>query len=274
MALTKAYGAGTQLAFWTQVDTRGHMTAFDATTTAGATASGMRQFTGIKSANPAPVEPDFPLITGDDGPIGRIDFGTAETPKWVMEVAIGDLTADAQLQGTTVHSIGDAYFNAYQPLDAVYPDIAIIYNSKAKNSPTNTKAWRSLLVPICTAVPLDRDNYQERTPAVFRYSILANPAVKYPWGVTITAAIAGTEQTIGFVVQADNPIIAHRLTGDNSTTTFNLPKTPVSVAKTVVYTGNGALATVSSVHVANKTMTLSVAPGTGVEIQVFYEFTP
>ena len=274
MPLAKAYSAGTQLAFWSQVDTRGHMTAYDATVTQGATASGMRQFVGIKSANPAPVEPEFPLITGDDGPIGRIDFGTNETPNWIMELAVSDLQADAYLQGTTLHTVGQAYFNAYQPLDAVYPDICIIYNAKAKNHPTSTKAWRSILFPICTAIPLDRDAYTERAPAVFRYKLLANPSTLYPWGVTITEATAGTAQTIGFVVQADNPILMHRLTGDNSTTVWNLPKTPVSVAKTIVWTGNGALATVNSVDTTAKTMTLSAVVPTGTEIQVFYEFTP
>lgn len=274
MPLKKSFGAGVQLAYWSQVDTRGHMTAWDGTTTTGPTSSGMRQFVGIKSANPAPVEPEFPLITGDDGPIGRIDFGTNETPNWIMEIAVSDLDADGALQGTTPHAIGDAYFNSFQPLDAVYPDICLIYNSKAKNHPTSTKAWRSLLCPIVTAVPLDRDNYQERTPAVYKYKLLANPAVKYPWGVTITEAIAGTAQTIGFVVQSDNPIICHRLTGDGSNTTFNVPKAPISTAKTIVYAGNGLLTALASVSPSGKTITFGSIPANGQELQVFMEFTP
>lgn len=274
MALKKNYAAGFQLAFMSQIDTNGFMTAWDGTTTTGATASGMRQFVGVKTANPAPVEPDFPQITGDDGPIGKIAFASNETPSWIMETAINDFDINAVLQSTIVHQVGEAYLNAFQPLDGVYPDICVIYNSKAKNSPANTSAWTGVFFPACNAVPLHRDQYQERTPGVFRYKLLANPASVYPWGVTITEAVAGTTQPVGFEFQSDNPMIMHRLTGDGSTTTFNLPKTPVSVSKTIVYTGNGALATVSSVSPAAKTMTLSVAPALNAKIEVFYEFTP
>lgn len=273
MPLKKNYGAGVQECFWSQIDTRGHMTAWDGTTTTGATAQGMRQFVGMKTANPTPVEPEFPQITGDDGPIGRIDFGSNETPNWIMEVAINDLDTDAILQGTIVHAIGEAYFNAFQPLDAVYPDIAVVYNSKAKNSPSNTKAWSGIIFPVVTAVPLDRDQYQERTPAVFKYKLLANPAAKYPWGVTITEAIAGTTEPVGFKFQSDNPIILHRLTGDGALATFNLPKTPVSVSKTVVWNTTGASLTVSSISTANNTMTLSAIPAINTEIYVMMEYS-
>lgn len=273
MAQTKHYAAGAQECFWSQIDTNGFMTAYDGTTTQGATASGMRQFVGIKQANPAPVEPDFPLITGDDGPIGRIPFPSGETPQWVMEVAINDYVTDAALQSTTVHQVGDAYLNAFQPLDGLYPDICIIYNSKAKNSPANTSAWEGILFPACNAVPLDRDKYQERTPAVYKYKILANPTNIYPWGVTITEAIAGTTQPIGFKFSADNPIIMHRLTGDGATVTFNLPKTPISTTKTVVYTGNGQLIALASVSAANKTITFTVAPALGAKVEIWMEYS-
>lgn len=274
MPLQKAYSAGTQLAFWSQIDTNGFMTAWDGTTTSGATASGMRQFLGIKTANPAVVEPDFPQITGDDGAIGRIAFPANETPQWTMDVAINDLQTNAYLQSTTVHAVGEAYLNAFNPLDPSYPDICIIYNAKAKNSPTNTSAWTGMIFPACNAVPLHRDQFQERTPAVYRYKVLANPASVYPWGVTITEAIAGSTSPVGFEFQSDNPILMHRLTGDGSTTTFNLPKAPVSVSKTIVWTGNGASATVSSVSPSGKTMTLSVAPALNAKVTVFFEFTP
>lgn len=273
MALKKGYAAGVQECFWSQIDSSGFMTAYDGTTTQGATASGMRQWTGMKKANPVPVEPDFPLITGDDGPIGRIPFGSNATPEWIAEQAVNDFDANAQLQSTTAFQLGDAYLNAFQPLDGVYPDICVIYNSKAKNSPTNTAAWEGVLFPACNAVPLHRDQYQERTPAVFKYKLLANPASVFPWGVTITEALQGTVTPVGFEFQADNPIIMQRFTGDGATTVFNLQKTPVSVSKTIVWTGNGQVVALASVSTTNKTMTFTVAPALGAKIEVFMEYT-
>lgn len=275
MAITQNFSAGTQLAFWSQVDTTGKMTSWNGSrATVAGVAAGMRRFYGIKQANPAPVEPEFPLITGDDGPIGKIDFPPGETPEWIMELAVNDADAKAQLQGTAINTIGQAYFGAFQPYNPVYPDICVVYNSKSKNYGVGTKAWQGVIFPVCSAVPLERDAYNERTPAVYRYKLLAQSVSKYPWGVTITEALQGDTASVGFDFQSDNPITMHALVGDGTTVTFSVPVTPVSVAKTVVYTGNGALQTLASVSTANKTITFGSAPALNADIMIMMEFTP
>lgn len=275
MATTTVISAGTQLAFFSQVDSTGKMTSWNGSrSTSNGVAAGMRQFYGIKQANPAIVEPEFVPVTGDDGAIGKIDFPPGDTPEWIMEVAISDLETVAQLQGTIVQTIGQAYFGAFQPTDPVYPDICVVYNSKAKNYGVGTKAWQGVIFPVCSAVPLDRDAYNERTAATYRYKMLAQAVTKTPWGVTINSANNGTDSPVGLNFQSDNPIIIQAYIGNGSTTEFFTQKTPVSVAKTIVWTGNGAVATVNSVNTTTKSFTLSGAPANNTDVLVMMEFTP
>jgi hypothetical protein len=119
---------------------------------------------------------------------------------------------------------------------------------------------------------------QERTVADDFLTVAMQPINQYPWGLTLTEALNGTETGYAIPFNADNPIHMKRWVGDNTAVTFTLDYAPVSVAKTyvVVFPSGGVpfVATVNSVSAVNKTFTLSAAPATNAAVVALYEFTP
>lgn len=276
MAPNKGISAGNQLSFWGQVDSIGFFNGTSGAVATGATGEPMGKLLGIKTASPGPVEPDFVNITGDDTVLGAIDFGPNQAPTWIVEVAAFDMATDAILQGTLVETLGGLRIGVLQPNDPSYPDTCLIYQAKTKYKDTGSdgvKAWSGFIVPLATMIPLGRKELNERTPAVYRYKVVAQTASRKPWGVTISEALLGTSGGPLLPFTSDYPIVMERFTGNAIAVTFNLTYTPVSVARTVVHVDT-APTTVLSVSTTSKTFTLSSAPAAGAKVEVIYEFTP
>lgn len=277
MAPTRYIAAGTQLAFWGQLDTYGFFNGQSGSVATGATGEAMGRLLGIKSANPGPVEPSIVNITGDDTVLGAIDFGPNEVPSWIMEMGAFDLANQARFQTTSVETLPSGVkIGVLQPNDPLYPDICIIYQGKTKYKDAGqdgVKAWSGYIVPLCSIVPLGRAAFSEREAAADRYKVTAQVASRKPWGVTISEALLGTSGTPLLPFTSDNPIVMERWTGNNVLTTFNLTYTPISAAKTVVWSET-AQSTPSSVDTALKTMTLGSAPANNARVIALYEFAP
>jgi hypothetical protein len=252
--------AGTQLAFYGIYDSSGVLKGSTTGTLAqGAAGSGMRQLVGIKRANPGPAEPEDVDITGDDTVLGSIEFGPIETPSFIIESAVFDLDIQAALQGTSVESLGDLRLGVAQPDNAVYPDICLIVQGKAKKFDAGVKgikAWVGYIIPVCTVIPLDREEYSERTAGVNRYQVNTQVANQKPWGVTIADGDLGTTGAPLDYGPVD--------------------KTPVSVGKIIIHEGNGQLLTATTDYtLATATITrVAGALGAATNWQVVYEFNP
>src|ERR1700741_1973708 len=143
MAPTRSIQAGTQLAFWGQVDAFGFFAGTSGSVASGANGESMGRLLGIKTANPGPVEPESVNVTGDDTTLGAIDFGPNEVPTWIMELAALDLNNQALMQGTLVETLGGLKISTLQPNDPVYPDICLIYQGKAKRQGCRLRGFQS-----------------------------------------------------------------------------------------------------------------------------------
>jgi hypothetical protein len=273
--------AGTQLAFYGIYDSSGVLKGSTTGTLAQGTAgSGMKQLVGIKRANPGPAQPEDVDITGDDTVLGSIEFGPSETPSFVIESAVFDLDIQAALQGTSVESLGDLRLGVAQPDNAVYPDICLIVQGKAKKFDAGVKgikAWVGYIIPVCTVIPLDREEYSERTAGVNRYQVNTQVANQKPWGVTIADGDLGTTGAPLIPFTSDNPITMHTFIGDGATSDYGpVDKTPVSVGKIIIHEGNGQLLTATTDYtLATATITrVAGALGAATNWQVVYEFNP
>lgn len=273
----RAISAGVQNSWWSRIDTSGRMIGPSGSTSNGAS-EGMRNILGIKTANPGPVEPEAVNITGDDIVLGAIDFGPNEVPQYIMEVAAFDLDTQAKLQSTLVEQLADIRFNVLQPNNPEYVDIMQIIQAKAKSKDTGTdgtKAWHGYLIPVASAVPLGRAEFNERTPAVDRYKVTVQVASRKPWGVTITESVLGTTGGPLLEFTADNPINMHYLVGNGAISTIVLDKTPVSLTKIIIHKGNGQLLTPTVDYtLSGNTITLVAIPTAGQYVHALYEYQP
>jgi hypothetical protein len=273
----RAISAGVQNSWWSRINRSGYMIGPSGSESNAAT-EGMRQVLGIKSANPGPVEPEAVNITGDDTVLGAIDFGPNEVPTFIMEAAAFDLDTQAKLQSTLVETLGDIRIGVMQPTNAEYVDIMMIIQAKAKSKDTatdGTKSWMGYLIPVASAVPLGRAEFNERTPAVDRFKVTVQVASRKPWGVTIADAVLGTTGAPLLPFTSDNPLTMHYLVGNASANTIVLDKTPVSLAKTIVHKGNGQLLTPTTDYtLSGSTITLIATPTAGQIVEVLYEYQP
>ncbi len=273
--------AGTQLAYYGIYDPAGRLKGSTTGTLAtGAVGSGMKRLVGIKRANPGPGEPEDVPISGDDEPIGSIEFGPAETPSFIIESALFDLDIQAALQGTVVQSLQDLRLGVAQPNNPVYPDICLIIQGKAKKQDVGVKgikAWTGVIVPIASVIPLGRAEYQERTAGVNRYQVNTQVASKQPWGVTIADGDLGTTGAPLIPFSSDNPIAMHTFIGDGAVAVYGpLDNTPVSVGKIIIHEGNGQLIDPTT-DFTLATATITRVGGNltdGTYWQVVYEFNP
>lgn len=268
--------AGTQLAFLGTVDSQGFLVGGDPTTTGA-----MIRLLGIQTANPGPVEGEDVNVPGDDTSLGKIEFGPAETPSFVVNLGAFDLRRDAVLQGTAVEAVGGGgiQIGVIQPNEPEYPDVCLIIQSKSKKKDTGAdgvKAWSGYIIPLCTAQPLHRETFEGRTAANDRIRVTTQVASRKPWGVTILSADLGTTGAPLLPFTADNPIVMQRFTGDGATTTFTLRETPISSAKTVIYRNTQLLTTPGdySVNTSTRVITFTGAPADQAKIEVLMEFAP
>lgn len=277
-APNKYIAAGTQLAFLGLVDGQGFFLGSTSATTNGKS-EGMIRLTGIQSANPGPAEGEDVNVPGDDGPLGKIEFGPAETPAFVVSTGAFNIDLDAKLQGTAVETIGDIKVGVLQPNDPSNPDVMMIIQSKSKSKDDGsdgTKSWSGYIIPIMTAQPLGRESFEGRTAASNRIKVTTNIASRKPWGVTILDADLGTTGAPLLAFTADNPITMHVFKGDGAASTFTLDKTPVSQSKVIIFKETAPLtAGVDyTVNTLTRVVTIVAGPSTaGARYEVLYEFS-
>lgn len=268
--------AGNRYALYGFMDEFGFLTGSTPTApSAGATGSAMGQLLGIKTAAPTIPDPDAVQVTGEDGLLGEFDFDSIATRRFTADIAVQDLDADAAMQGTNVQTIGEILMGAGDINDAPELDMCFVFQSRAKKQDAGVKgkkAWSGAIIPLATGKPLGRVQYSEREAAAYRLSIAPQLASYNVWGVSILEAAEGTTALRQRPFNSEYPIMIEAFTGNGALATFNLSKTPISVAKTVVYVDRVA-ATLASISAGAKTFTANAIVrnlGRGI---VIYEFT-
>ena len=276
--------AGVEYTFAGVINTKGRLIGSTGTApTAGAIGgSGMFRVKGVKSANPNVPDPEVVAATGDDTIQGTFIFDSGSPSQFEVTKSVFDLNFDALAQDILIRDFADAATTVMRPNPVDYPDFCLIFNSRTKKKEQaleGKKAWSGYIVPVSTVFPRFGNGMTERTVADDLLNVIMQPTGTYPWGLTMTTLLNGTEQGDAIPFNADYPLHMQRFTGDNSRTTFQLDYTPISVAKTlaVVSTASsdfGAAVTVSSVSPSLKQLTLAIAPAQDAELVVLYQFQP
>lgn len=279
-APNKYSAAGVKYAFWGILDANANLIGDALAPTTGSTGNAMIRLLGIQTANPGAVEGEDVPVEGDDGVIAKFQFEPNDTPTFIAQTGAFDLATEALMQGTAVETLGDLKIGVYQPVDPNYPDGMLILQGQTKKQDAGVKgakAWSGYIIPLLTSQPLGREEFAGRTAGANRLRMTTQIASRKPWAVTIATADLGTTGAAILPFSADNPINAHRFTGNNSATTFNLPADypPVSIGKIIIHEGNGQklTPTIDYTLSGNTITRVAGALGQGTPWYVIWEFT-
>jgi len=278
MATTNNKGivsAGYRLAFYGVVDSDGYLIGGDGVAPVAGNVDG-KPMLRLLGATTAPVqvpESESVPIPGDNAVLAQFLFPAGNLPAGIIEFSVRDLVFEAIANGALVETLGtDSYAIEDMPdFNPVNLTMLLTRNSLQYSSAGKGQArWESKIIHNAVVTPLG-SNYEIKAPAVYAYGISINKSDRRATGQTLTLAQMGTKTSVSTTHTTTNPLHMVAYTGDNTAVTFNVPFTPLSVAKTKVYV-NGVGVTVSSVSTANKTFTLSSAPATSAKIVALYEY--
>lgn len=275
-APNKVIAAGVQLTHLGFVDGSGVLVGSDITAPANGANSTMMDVIGIQEMPTGIQEGESVPVEGDDTVLGQIDFAANTLPTFVVTLGVQDLDLDAKLQGTKVKTEGDVRFGVLQPNNPNYPDACLIVQSKSKSQDTGTsgtKAWSGQLIPLLSVQPLGRETFAGRTAGNNRLRVTTQVATRTPWGVTMNETDYGTTGAPVMPFTGDNPVIMHRFTGNGSTDTLLLAKTPVSQSKIKVHNNTAPLTPGVDFTLTGSTITFTSPPAAAAKVIVLYEYT-
>lgn len=278
--MSKAHiSAGATQAYFGFIDTTGFLTGETTTAPANGNLAKMYRLLGIQSAASGLPESEDVNIPGDDETLGTITFPPNETPAFVGNFGVNDLTFNSRIQQTSVETIGGMDFGVLQPNDPGAPNGCLIIQSKAVDKDAGSSGnamWSGQLFPLVTASPLGRETFEGRTAGVYRVKFTAQKAAKKPTGVTIVDGDLGTDGASVIEFGTDHPLLMDRITGDGSTTAFTLTKALAATDHLAAYVatqqmlhGGGVTGTANS-----QTITFDSAPAAGAKVVVLYGFVP
>jgi len=284
----KRVGAGFDSMWWAVADSAGYMQGAGSSTAAPAAGNqdgvAMAQLAGAKSFPFAPVQPDRPTATGDDGAIARFLFSPMDLPEATFTLAVGDMDFAAAAIATVAHNLGGGYFIPIQPPTPTFADLILLAVSQAKSQESGSSGaglFECRLIMKANAYPRERASFEERATAVYEYDIIGNFADVYPWGLALSAGSNGCEQAVAMDFTWPYRPILQRWTGNNIEVTFNLAKNIAedSADNIIVYvdgiaqtwkTGVPGAGEFGITEGATDTLVLGTAPGTNAKVVALY----
>ncbi len=281
----KPTAAGFRNHFLFFTDDDGVITGSSPTRPAVGTGSGSLRLWAAKRAAPTVPNPDVVISEGDDGEIlTEYMFRSIASRGFIAEVAVQDLVIAGLLQNVPVRNVGRGQFAVVDRSNAPTYNVGGILQSRAIDAASGAQQWSGVLIPRGTATYLGRQEYNDRTPAIFRFFVTPVPATWSPLGYTYLDNDGNPISTFydefkGYA----NPLTAHAFTGNNSLAVIPVDYQPINHGSPIdtAYaavsppSGQGATAaTVSSVTTTSPfAITLSGAPASNTRVGVIYEFT-
>lgn len=268
--------AGNKYAFAGFVDSEGFLIGSTPTApvAASSTNGGMARIVGVKQVGINVPEPESVIVTWDDDAFAEFLFQSVQSRRFLIDVAIQDLTFAGALQDTSVTSLGGVNIGYLDATGRPQYDICAIFQSRAKKETTaakGVKAWSGVIMPLGQAVVLGRQSFNERTGAVFRFSVTPQQGNHNLWGTTIYDVNNAIMSASMLPFDSDYPITSHRSTGN--LTTIPVDYQPYSAATTFVNTER-VNNVVSAVSTAGKTVTITTTPtGTAARTVTTYQFS-
>lgn len=273
--------AGNRYNFLFFTDSDGVILGSSPTRPAAGTGSGCLRIWATKRATPTVPNPDVVIAEGDDGEIlTEYMFRSIASRGFIVEVAAQDLPVAGVLQNVPVRSIGQGQFVVVDTDNQPTYNVGGIWQSRAVDAASGAQQWSGVIVPRGTATYLGRAEFNDRTPAVFRFFVVPVAAGWSPLGYTYLdnqgdPVSAFYDEFKGYA----NPITLHAFTGNAILAAIPVDYAPVSVAASVLATtppsGQGATnATITSVtSTVPYAITATAAPASNTRNGLLYEFT-
>lgn len=240
------------------------------------TGSGMRRLKGAINAPFAIPEPNRKAIRGDNRRIATFQFENGNPNAFTLDMGVTDLNSEGFMQGSTLVTVGEWDFGIRGASNPTYQDMILLLtrdNSSQETGSLGTSGFENMLILNVNATPLGDDNFADSAEGGSRYACIADPADVTPWGVNLYSAF-GLREATTIVWSSEYRCAMQAFVGDGAITAIPVDYTPASssTAKAKVYnTATGVAMTTSSVSVGGKTVTVSVAPTSGVLYVVIYE---
>lgn len=269
--------AGFTNIFYGAVDGDGFLLGADTAGPAAGGVSPMKRLYGAKTAPVAIKEPTIVTATGDDAALVNFEFEAAELPDGVLTVAPRDLGFDALVQGTKTYSLHSERFGVLQPGNVEPPTICLVLMRRAKTwgaGSKGAKVYDGLLIPSCTITPMGSP-FTERAIEAISYKINVSKSGHFIWGETIAAANVGTDAGPIIPFDSDYPVHAVALLGDGSATAYDVPYTPISDTRSMIFVERIEKVLTTHWTRSGKTFTFggSAKPGNGQRGVIWYETT-
>lgn len=273
MSFQKKLAAGVQNAWFWFNDSDGFAIGDDTTALTAGTIRGAQRFIGIQQMPTGIQEGEAVPIPGDDTTLGSILFESAAPVEFLINFGQGDQGIDAKLQRTLVETMNRVTLGLVQPGSPDYPSIGLLVQSRSikRENTAGQAAWSGFLYPNVQLQPLNREQFQGRTAASFRYKGVAQVSQYKPWGVTISENVNGSTEAIAFDLDSTYPLTLDSFKLNAILTSFTLAKTPVDVIGTQAFVERVAV-TVNSVTPSTRAMVLASAGVSGQRGVVLYEY--
>lgn len=192
---------------------------------------------------------------------GKTNFALDDTLVGTKTEAVGDGSMSGMITDKQGREV-DVCLIAYRQALEVDDDDAPTYGSRR---------WQAWILPKTRMIPKGSSAEQGGADQN-AYNLIPTNVKAAPWGKQFSEADNGFTEAVLLKSAYEYPPILERYTGNGTLDTFNVTKTPISVAKTKVYV-NGTPATVDSVDTNAKTFTLNAAPANSSKVVAWYETT-
>lgn len=267
--------AGFSYILYGAVDPDGFLNGADTNGPAAGGVSPMKRLYGAKTAPVAVKEPTIETATGDDQALASFQFEAAELPDGVLTTAPRDLEFDALVQGTKTYALNQQRFGVLQPGNNDPAVICLILMRRAKTwgvRSKGSKVYDGLLIPACTITPMGSE-FTERAINAISYKINVSKAAHFIWGETFTDANIGSDAAPLIPFDSDHAVHAVALLGDGSETDYDVPYTPISAARSLIYVERVLKTTPAQWTLTGKTYTFAGGskPASGARGVIWYE---
>lgn len=276
MADRQVVGAGNKYGFGGFIDSDGILIGSTPTapTTGSATNGEMFRVLGIKRAVPTVPEPTTTIVTWDDDAMEEFQFNSIATRRFLIDVAIQDLTTWARLVDESVQAAFSSNSIELDRVSAPEYDTTWFFQSRARQEVVTNqgaKAWQATQVLSASALILGRVQYNEREGAVFRLSVTPHLASHQPTGLTLFDVNNAQMSARYRMYDLDYPVTMHRSTGTLTVIPVKYQPYDAAHAQAVTERVNNPIASVST---AGKTITLTNTPsGSGARTVTIYQFS-
>jgi hypothetical protein len=274
MSFQKKLAAGVQNAWLWFNDSDGFALGSSPTALSNNTSRGAYQFTGIQQMPSGNPEAEAVVVAGDDTTLGTILFSSDAPREFLINMGQGDMGLDALMQSTLVETMNNVSLGLVDPATPILLNMGLLVQSRTikRENTSGQAAWSGFMYPNIQVQPLNREQFQGRTAASFRYKAVAQRSQYKPWGVTISDAANGDTEATILEINSLYPMTvdAFKLNG-SPTPTFTLNKTPVSTTETFPFVERVAAA-MTSVTPSTKVMVLTATGTAGQRGVVFYGY--